>query len=102
MYRDKITKVLYKDKVRNKVLDRILKREDIDNSDLFDFLKLLVSKKQNHKSTKEFNAIIVEDWRKIVKWCKRKSISSVFSKRTYVVYKLVAENERFMNILILF
>ena len=44
VYRDKITKVLHRDEVREKVLDGKLKREDIDNSDLFHFLKLLVSK----------------------------------------------------------
>ena len=44
VYRDKITKVLHRDEVRDKVLDGKLKREEVDNSNLFNFLKLLMSK----------------------------------------------------------
>ena len=94
--------MLHKDEVRDKIVDGTLKRENVDNSDLIEVLNFLMSKKQNHKCTKEFNGLIEVDWRKVVKQCKRKSVSSVFSKRKHVVYKIVAQNERFMNVLILF
>ena len=37
-YRDKITKSLHKDEVRDKVLGRILKREEVENSNMYEFL----------------------------------------------------------------
>ena len=42
VYRDKITKAMHEDEVRDKILDGTLKREDVDNSDLIEFLKLLM------------------------------------------------------------
>ena len=99
-YRDKIMKSLYKDKIRDKVLGGILKREEVENSDVYEFLELLTSEYKDSISTKVFTPIIVEDWQKVVKRTKRKSVSSVFS--TYVVYKLVADNEEFIEALIMF
>ena len=38
----------------------------------------------------------------MVKRSKRKSVSSVFSRRTYVVYELVNNNKNFLEVLVLF
>ena len=67
VYRDKTTKVLHKDEVRDKIVDGTLKRENVDNSDLIEVLNFLMSKKQNHKCTKEFNGTTEVDRRKVVK-----------------------------------
>jgi len=37
-----------------------------------------------------------------VKRSKRKSVSSVFSRRTYAVYKLVNDNDKFLEVLLIF
>ena len=37
-YRDRITRMMHKSEIRDKVLNGTLKREEIDNSDLYDFL----------------------------------------------------------------
>ena len=60
-YRDKITKSLYKDEVRDKVLGKTLKRKEVENSDMYEFLKLLTSEHKDSISTKVFTPIMVED-----------------------------------------
>jgi len=42
----------------------------------------------------------VVDWERVVKKSKKRSASSIFSKRTYVVYKCALESEQMMDILV--
>ena len=44
----------------------------------------------------------LEDWKYAVKKSKRKSVSSVFSRRTCVVYELVNNNDEFLEVLLFF
>jgi len=60
-YRDKITKSSHKDKVRDKVLGGTLKREEVKNSDVHEFLQLLTVEHKDSISTKVFTPITVED-----------------------------------------
>ena len=94
--------MIHKSEIRYKVLNGTLERDEVDNSDLYDFLQLLKSKDYQNKYTKEFNEITIEDWRAVVAKCKSKSMLSVFSKCTYMVYKIIARNNRFMYVLLLF
>ena len=100
-YDDKIIRSLKKEKVRDKILKGEIRREDVDNEDVFEFLKLLEIKDKT-LPTKTFNPINMKDWRIVVKGSNKNSVSSVFSQRTYVVYKLVVDNEEFMDMLIMF
>ena len=93
---------MYKSEIRDKILEGVLKKEDVDNEDLYDFLELLKLNEKQKKMNNEFKAMTIEDWRTIMKKCKSKSVSSVFSKRTYVVYKIIAYNEKFMYLLLIF
>ena len=57
---------------------------------------------QNSKSYYNRNPIkiTIDDWTKVVKQSKRRSASSIFSRRTYAVYKCALGSERMTNILV--
>ena len=48
------------------------------------------------------NPITEEEWVKTVKKAKRKSASSVFSKRNYSMYKCALESDKIVKILVIF
>ena len=77
-YDDKIIESLKKEKVRDKILKGEIKRKDIDNEDVFEFLKILEIKDKT-LSTKKFNPINMKDWRILVNGSNKNSVSSVFS-----------------------
>ena len=101
-YKNKIIKALNKDEVRDKILEGTLTKDDVQHNDVHDFLKLLITHKGRKINTREFEPITIEDWKAVVKRSKRKSMSSVFSRRTYVVYKLVNDNDEFLEVLLMF
>ena len=100
-YNDKIIINLHKNSVRDKILRGELIREDVNNENVHEFLSLLVLEKKEIK-TKNFDPMTLEGLKSVVKKVKKRSMSSVFSKRTYVVHKMVIDNDEFLEILTLF
>ena len=102
VYMDKIRKALQYNKIRDKVVEGKLTRNEVQNDDVYEFLKLLTPNNRNKIQTSKFDLVTLDEWRSIVKRSKKKSVSSVFSKRTYVIYKLINSNDDFLEVLIQF
>ena len=102
VYKNRIVKLLNKDEIREKILKGTLTREEVQDDNVYNFLKLLRNEERWTNNNKELDPITLEDWKAVVQRSKRKSVSSVFSRRTYVVYKLVNNNDDFLEVLILF
>ena len=100
MYKDKIYKKLRNNDIRDKILDGRLRKQDCDDERVYEFLKLL--KVPVGQRTRRIREITEEDWVKVVKWSKKRSLSSIFSKRTYAVYKCALGVERMTYILVTF
>ena len=98
IYKDKIYKILRNDSIRDKILEGRLRRDECDEERVYQFLQLLkVPERQRLQRTKE---TMEEDWIKVVKRSKKRSASSIFSKRTYAVYKCALGVDRIIYILI--
>ena len=65
-YSDKIIKCVKKENAKDKILKGEIKKEDVDNEDILEFLKLLEMRDKTLCAT-TFNPIIIEDWRIVVK-----------------------------------
>ena len=100
-YNDKLIQSLHINEIRDKILKGELKEQDTDDRNIYEFMKLL-KKNQHAPNTTQFKPITLEEWKTVVKRSKKKSVSSVFSNRTYVVCKLLLANEEFTQILITF
>ena len=100
IYNDKIYDKLQQDEIRDKILQGRLVEEDCDNREVFEFLQLLKNPLQCAKPS--FEPITAEDWIREVKRAKKKSTSSIFSKRTYSVYKCAILSVRMTAVLIWF
>ena len=98
MYQDKIYKRLRENEIRDKILDGRLRRQDCDDDRVYEFLKLL--KVPAGQRTRRIKEITEGDWERVVKRSKKRSASSVFSKRTYAVYKCALGVERMTSILV--
>ena len=98
MCQDKMHKKLRDNEIRNKILDGRLRRDDCDDQRVCEFLKLLkVPGGQRNCRIKETSEV---DWEKVVKASKKRSASSVFSKRTHAAYKYALGVERMTSILV--
>ena len=72
--------------MRNKILEERFAREDCKDENVFKFLSL--SKQPEYWEKKEyFWPIIEEEWVGVVKRVKKRSASSIYSRRTYTLYK---------------
>ena len=80
VYRDRIYKKLLDNEVRDRILKGELRKEEYDESDIYDFLTLLHGKNKT-SSTMTYQEITIDKWREVVMKAKRISISSIFSKR---------------------
>ena len=100
-YKDKIYDKLRRNPIRNKILSGTLRRDECDDERVYRFLKLL---KQDGRSEYRRNRseICDQDWIRVVRKSKRSSASSIFSKRTYAVYKCALESERMTDVLVRF
>ena len=100
-YKDKIYNKLRLNSIRDKILNGTLSEDDCDDERVFRFLKLL---KQNGRSEyrRDRREISNQDLIKVVRKSKRSSASSIFSKRTYAVYKCAIESERMTEVLVRF
>ena len=98
-YKDKIYHQLRDNSIRDKILNRTLRREECDDERVYRLLKLL-----NQNGRDQYNryrkVITTEDWVKVVKKSKKRSASSIFSRRIYAVYKCTLDSERMTDILV--
>jgi len=101
VYEDKIYNKLKEDKIRNRVLKGQLRREDCNNEDMFKFLSLL-EQPENWEQKNEFQLISGEEWVESVKRVKKRSALSIFSKRTYALYKCMLTSKRITRLLVKF
>ena len=95
VHNDQIYPQLQQDNVRNKILDGTLERSECDNEDVCHFLKLL--KQPRHlrsQVNRQFKEVTQEQWVREVKRAKKRSASSIFSKRTYSVHKCALRSVR--------
>ena len=77
-----------------------LEESKCNDPQVFEFLKLL--KKPGFLRAEKFTPIINDEWIRVVKSVKKRSISSIFSSRTYSIYKYVLSSDRMTNILVKF
>ena len=98
-YKDKIYEKLREDHTRNKIIRGTLSRNECDDDRVYDFLKLLKVPRHRRHQHKEMTC---EDWIKVVKRSKKRSASSIFSRRNYAVYKCALGSDRMTKILVAF
>ena len=92
MCEDRTCKRLRENEIRDKMLDGRLRRQDCDDERVHKLLKLLkVPPEQRNNRIKN---MLVDDWERVVKGSKKRSASSIFSKRTHVVHKCALGVER--------
>ena len=101
VYNDKIYNELKEDRVRNRILKGQLRREDCDDEDVFEFLSLL-KQLENWEQKNEFQLISEEEQVESMKRAEKRSASSIFLKRTYVLCKCTLASKRMMRLLVKF
>ena len=69
---------------------------------MYEFLMLLQRNNGISYPTKIYEPITKDEWMMVVKKVKRKSTSSIFTKRNYSLYKCAIGSERLTSILIKF
>jgi len=97
-YKDKIYHRLKIDYIREKILKGELDIDDCDYEDVHNSLRLL---KNYDAINQEWEEITISEWEKVVNKSKRKSTSSIFSNRTYSIYKCTLESNKLSKILVL-
>jgi len=100
-FKDRIYEKLKRDNVRDKVLKGELEEQECDDARVFEFLKLLKQQNNTERQSIELK-VTMENWTKTVKQSKKRSASSIFSKRTYAVYKCALGSEQMSRILVKF
>ena len=80
------------------MLDGRLRRQDCDDERVHKLLKLLkVPPEQRNNRIKN---MLVDDWERVVKGSKKRSASSIFSKRTHAAHKCALGVERMTHTLV--
>ena len=90
--KDKTCEGLINDVIRDKILNGTLRRDECDDENVYQLLKLLHQNGRNdyRRHPREINK---QDWMRVVKQSKRSSASSIFSKRTHAVCKCALKSE---------
>jgi len=98
-YKDKIYNALSEERVRDRILKGDLQRDECDYDNIYEFLKLLKQppRIRRNRSNEEISE---EQWKKVVKQSKRRSASSIFSRRNYAVYKCALTSDRMTRVLV--
>ena len=78
--------------MRDRVLNGEIEERDCDDTRVFKFLKSLKRQRNTSLNNRE-SGVTKERWMKIIKQSKKRSTSSIFFKRTYLVYKCALESE---------
>ena len=98
LYQDDIHDQLLDDKIRDKVLGGKLGREDVDDEDLLEFLSMLKTK--DYYKRPQFTNFELPEWKAVVKRSNARSTSSIFSNRTYAVYKITLGSGKVTELLL--
>jgi len=100
-YIDRIYDKLKHDEVREKIIKGELNENECDYKEVYAFLELL---KRGSSSAIRINTeeISEVEWKKVVTKAKRKSASSIFSQRTYSIYKCALDCDEMTRILLKF
>ena len=101
-YKDKVYLKLRHNDIRDKILNGTLQREECDDQDIYDFINLLKKRGEYSEGSNKMENIISDEWTKTVKKAKKRSASSVFSKRIYSVYKCALGSDKMTSILVTF
>ena len=86
VYLDKIYDKLKQNEIRDRVLLRELQESECDCTEVYEFLRLL-ARDSDYENIMNYDEITENEWIKVVNKAKRKSVSSIFSNRTYSIYK---------------
>ena len=90
-----------KNEVKDSILRRELKENEIDDDNLKKFLRLLERLKRS-KELSNYKVITEDEQREVVKRSKKRSMLSIFSKRIYSVCKIMLESKEMIEVLIHF
>ena len=82
---------LLEDDVRDMILKGELKKDDVGNDDVYNLLKLLQNNNFSERST--YTDVTLKEWMQVVKHSNANSTSSVYSRRTYAVYKISLDSD---------
>jgi len=96
-FNDKIYKKLTQNETRDKVLKGLLIEDDCDHPEVLNFLKLL---KQKQPTEYRYQQVTTDEWRTVVHKAKKQSLSSVFSKKNYSLYKYSIQSELITELLV--
>ena len=88
--------------MRDRILRGELKENETDNKNLRRFLWLLERPKSSNEELSNYNAITEDKWKEVIKKSKKKSILLIYSKRIYLVCKIMLESKRMTAVLIWF
>ena len=100
VYNDKIYDKLSQIDIRDKVVNGNIRKNECDSKEMYEFLKIL--RKPNEGLEKRPDKISEGMFVKAVKASKKQSASSIFSRRTYAVYKCAILHKKMLAILLLF
>ena len=100
MHKDKIRGDIIENNIRVKISSGELNREDYDDKKLHGFLYML--KRRPATKVNNMKELAEEDFRTLSKQSKRRSASSIFSKRDYSVCKCAMCCERTVKVLLRF
>ena len=100
-YKDRIYWKLSDDAVRDKIINGNLEVDECDDGDVYKFLELLKTQR-NGENNENGAEISREEWERVVTKAKKKSASSIFSNRTYSVYKCALDSKIMTDIFVLY
>jgi len=82
-YKDRINKRLYNDSIRDKILEGMVDKAEVDSEDLREFLKIL--KSNRNRTHYNYEPIIEDELLLVIKKSKKRSVFSIFFKRIYTI-----------------
>ena len=100
MFNNKAHEETMKDPTRDKITNGTTRREECDNAETCEFLKL--AKQPRTQQLDINNSIDEKDFTTVVRSAKRHSCSSMFSKRDYSVHKCAIKSPRMLKLLVKF
>ena len=90
-YKNKIYKKLNNGIIKRRIIVGTLRRSECDYHEVYEFLKLLKKLRGNQSS---YSDIITEEiFVVVVRKSKKRSTSSIFLNRMYIIYKYIIEQE---------
>ena len=98
--KDKTCNSMNENTTRDSIMNGDLNREDCDEEEMYEFLRLLKRPKKLIPDDEDYMQI--NEWKQVVKKQKKSSTSSTFSRRDYEAFKCALECERMVEVLVQF